>query len=181
MGLRQRLVALSDAKVSEYSDGEGEKGSVERLTAVVQARLWKMMQTKLYEEGAVKKLWRMDDNVDTASTTITEDEGGYEDLLGQNAAIENDGIADASRNFEDFVGEEFMDGDDDLFDDLLGENEEGGGDDGLLVYLEEQERMAVEAETDEMLFGPGCDDRRGEELEEDPLLLEDSSEEGMLL
>ena len=74
-----------------------------------------------------------------------------------------------------------MDGDDDLFDDLLGENEESGSDDGLLGYLEEQERMAVEAETDEMLFGPGYDDRRDEEVEEDPLLLEDSSEESMLL
>jgi hypothetical protein len=182
VGLRQRLVALSNAKVSDYSDGEGEDGSVGRLAAVVQARLWKMMQTRLYEEGAVKKLWRKDDDVYSASTTINEDEGGDEDLLGQNGAIEDDGIGDASRrNFEDFIGGEFMDSDNDLFDDLLGENEESGSDDGLLGYLEEQERMAVETETDEMLFGPGCDGRRDEEVEEDPLLLEDSSEEESML
>lgn len=182
--LRQKLVALSRSRVSEYCEGGGDEGSEERLVRVVQGRLWTMMQRALYDEGAVKKLWKNDDGPGAENTTMNEEVYEYEDLLGENGGYNIDA---EEKNLEDVIGEEFMDDDEELlFDDLQRGNEDHDSDDGLLDYLENQEKLSVEAETDEMLFGTDWEEiRRGkvEEYEENEILLLDGigQEESMLL
>ena len=88
---------------------------------------------------------------------------------------------------EDVISEEFMDdGEELLFEGLQRHNEDHDSDEGLLDYLDKQEKLIVEAETDEMLFGAGWEGiRPGEvnyEEEKEILLLGDvSQEESMLL
>lgn len=180
-GLRRKLAALSNAKVSEYNDGDGKEDSAERLLSVVQGRLWKMMQTGLYDEGAVKKLWRKDGGDDTGNSNSNEEGCEDEDLLGENGGYEN---IDREGNLENYIEEELMDDEKEpVFEDLLRDYEDRDSDDGLLEYLEEQQRLAVEAETDEMVFGSGSEGGRCDEVEEEELLLlgDGRQEENMLL
>jgi hypothetical protein len=149
--LRRRLIALSNAKVSEFHHGDGEGGSTERLMSVVQGRLWRMMQRTLHDEEAVKKLWKNHEGAGTENANMNEEMCEDEDLLGENGSLENSDMK--ADHLEDYTGEEFMDEDEELlFGDLLVGGEDQESDDGLLDYLEEQERLAVEAETEEMLF-----------------------------
>lgn len=182
-GLRKKLVALSNARVSEYHDGDGEVGSGNRLVAVVQGRLWRMMQRTLFDEGAVKKIWKRDVEVDIGNSKVEGNERQDDDNLGKSQS-EDDGDAE-DKNFEDYIGEELMEDQDELlFEEFLEEQRAYESDDGLLEYLKEQERLAVDTETDEMLFGcawegGGCDGM--DEREEQLLPRISSQEESMLL
>lgn len=180
VGLRQKLVALSNSKVSEYHEGNSEDGSVGKLAAVVQGRLWTMMQKALYDESAAKKLWRKEADLDAESTNTSEE--GYEDegMLSKNEGEQH--VDGKERDLDDHAGENSMD-DDDLFNDILKRKEDRGSNDGLLDYFGEQERLAVETETEEMLFGSDFEPERSEVEEIDEILLfrEGSQEESMLL
>ena len=164
--LRQKLIMLSNAKVSEYHNGNGEKGSAERLVSVVQARLWRMMQRTLCDGEAAKKLWKKHEGQEDEHSNMKEDDCGDEDLLGENGHDED--IHMRKDRLEDFVG---MDDDDELlFGELLGGRDHESTN-GLLENLGEQERLAVEAET-EMLLGSDPNRTSPDEVdEEDELLL----------
>jgi hypothetical protein len=151
-------------------EGAGEAGMSGRLAAVVQARLWGMMQRKLYDPTAARKMLQKSFG---EHLKVDDVEGGPEcpNLLG----TLND---DEESQFIDLIGN--VGGDD--FDHLLMEDEED--EEGLLDYLEdsEKERLAIEQETEEMLFGNGWD-----ESDEDDLLFQNenhdrnSGEEELLL
>lgn len=169
--LRQKLVALSNAKVSEYHDGDGEDGSAERLVSVVQARLWRMLQRTLYDEDAAKKLWKKNKGQGAENPNMEAKESGDEDLLGENRGEKT--INTKADRFADCIREDFMDDNEELlFEDLLAGGIDRESDDGLLDYFEDQERLAIEAETEGMLFGSGRDRRLCNAADdEDELLL----------
>ena len=175
--LRQKLVALSNAKVSQYQNGEGEEGSASRLSSVVLARLWRMMQRTLYDEDAGKRLWKEDKDQEAVTAAKNEEGSEDEDLLGE---YRNEKSIDIKTDrLEDFMDAE----EESLFEDLL-EGDCQNGDIGLLDYLEEQEKIAVEKETEDMLFG-GDDNGmicEGVDYEQDMLLLvDDGYVENMLV
>jgi hypothetical protein len=174
--LRKKLEALANLTTSQYPDrnqeSAEEQGSSQRLAAVVQAKLWGVMQRKLYDPTAVRKLRHQ---------TLPERVGGVvdeedcEDLLGDGVAEEN-GIDFEDMSCRDFMDEEVVE----EFDDLLA-GQDADHDEDLLHYFEgqaaaERERLEVKIKTDEMLFGSECDSES-----EDGILLLDSETERMLL
>lgn len=160
-GLRRKLLLLSNSGISDVQDGghTGIEGSVERMTSVVQGKVWRMIQNGLFDSRAAKKLRWID-----PSTKVGEDQDILSDVWEDDdlLAEQKCEIADDQLGF-DFV----FDDDELLFDDLVryGHDQEDG--DGLLYYPEEQERREVEMETDEMLFG------EEREYEDDCLLFEE--------
>jgi len=136
-----------------------------------------MMQRKLYDPTAARAAF----NPRSSDKSLVEmvDEDQDEDLL---AELGNSMAYPEGRSMVDdldFVEDEF--GDVDEFEDLLGRGD--NDDDDLLEYMDasERERLEVEHETNEMLFGGSYD----EELEgddEDMLFLEPGCDnESMLL
>jgi hypothetical protein len=158
--------------------GEHREVTAERLASVVQARLWAMMQRKLYNSAAAKVAFNPRPSEKT--TAEVKEVGEDYDLLdemGDNS--ESLGGKSMIDDLEDFMKDEF--GDAEEFEDLLGVDDTV--DDDLLAYFEasERERLDVEHKTDEMLFGSSCDDD-WEEDDMDMLLLElGSDNESMLL
>jgi hypothetical protein len=148
-GLRRKLMALSEGGVSELNDDMHSKGSTERMTVVVQSRVWAMVQRVLLDSRNAKKLkWEKSPLGPEGLKNGTEeawDDGG-EDLLGGATTEMTDDFAFA------------FDDDGSPFIDLLLGNPEPGDDEGLLSYLEERERIEVELETDEILFGSKLED-----------------------
>ena len=181
VGLRQKLVALSNSKFSEYHEDNGEDGSVQNLAAVVQGRLWAMMQKALYNECAAKKLWKKETEFNAENTNTNEKDCEDENILGGNGGGQH--ISGKEGSLDDHTREKFMDDDDDLFNDLFEGNEGRGVDDGLIDCFEDQERLAVEAETEEMLFGSDFESGGSgmEEIDEILLFQEGNEEEIMLL
>lgn len=156
-GLRSKLIALTNAKVSElddvYREGSGQHGSVERLSAVVQTRLWGTMQRKLFDPAVASKLQcetsYMDRRVDA------EELGEDEDLL---APSDKEKELDSKRRMSidrgGLIGDEFM-----VDDELLFVNDNRDAEqEGLLDYFDDKERLAVERQTDEVLFWDGDGD-----------------------
>jgi len=168
--LRQKLILLSESKTSEFADDDlsrdGEKGSCQRLSAVVQSRLWAIMQQELYDPLAA---WRLKP---TSANTDSEEE--EEDLLEMfNIADTNSSepmndpkpsTEDEESDFDDLLADEW--------DDLLGEDRDE--DEMLLFDIEREERLAIEQGNDEMLFRSGV-----RQNEDDGELLLDN--ESMLL
>ena len=125
-------------KLPHSSDSEnqlGKPGTAQRLAAVVQSKLWGMMQRKLFENAAGKRLWR------TTTQGDKDEESDFEDLLATTeerkilVLDEIDGMSDEEMLFAE-------DEDDDL---LLGNDE--------YQFDEDWERRAIENETDDMLLG----------------------------
>jgi len=151
-GLRGKLMELSKVRISELHEEEEtstrEEGTVERLSAVVQGRVWGMMQRALFDGDAAGKLKRtsLKANVGEDSGAIVEDV----DLL-DGGGQETTNIKTA---FEDFIEQEFM-GDDEesLFEDLLLGRDGLSDENGVLECLGNIKRNNIHAETDEMLFG----------------------------
>ena len=176
--LLKKLSALANLQTSpgtEQRQDFGQQGSPQRLAAVVQARLWGMMQRKLYDPAAVKKLRHQP--LSEWGEISTNDEG----LLGSNVYEEDetevgdllDGDMELSENTE------LLDEDD--FDDLFAEQEKGGND-SLLNFREDSDitrgklEGEVEMETDEMLLG-----KCYESTPEDEVLLLEDDKDNMLL
>ena len=133
-----------------------------------------MMQRKLYDPAAAKKLRHQ--TLSDRDYVVTDDE---EDLL------EGDILEENEIDFEDllcgrlegFDDTEFVEVDE--FEDLLA-GQDGASDNDFLGNFEDseirRERLQVEMETDEMLFGHGY-----EAESEDEILLLDTENESMLL
>ncbi len=143
---------------------EGEAGAPTRLAAVVQSRLWGMMQRKLYDPSDAAKIWRKST---LPADSVEEDE--CPDLLELSGEPEVFGDQKTSK-LDDFDEDGVYE-----FEDLLSTD-----DDDLLEYMEERERLSVERETEEMLLGSGwAEDARDED---DVCLLEgDDGVDPMLL
>jgi hypothetical protein len=131
-------------------DGAGEAGFSGRLAAVVQARLWGMMQRELYDPSAARKM------LQKSSEAAKVDQVGDDDCPNLFGTLKDD----EESQFVDLFGN--VGGDD--FEHLLMGDEKD--EDGLLDYLEdsERERLAIEQETEEMLFGNGWDQNDEEDL-----------------
>jgi len=140
-------------------DEAGEAGSSRRLAAVVQARLWGMMQRRLYDPSAARKMLRKSSGEHIAKV----DEAGEDECPNIHGTLEEDDEA----GFVDLIGNV---GGEDFEHLLLGDEED---EEGLLDYLEnsEKERLAIEQETEEMLFGNVWD-----ESDEDDLLFQNEND-----
>lgn len=160
-GLRVKLLDLSNMHVLRPADAVRDlpRGSVERLTAVVQGRIWSLMQRTIFDPSSSKKL-RWDDS--DAGAAIEDDEEEEFDLLQEKESDQSPTLNRRQSGVESYMDEE----EELLFSELWKEGTPES-DDGLLSYFEEQERKAVELETDEMLFGDEKVDK------EDELLLHD--------
>jgi hypothetical protein len=142
-------------------DGAGEAGSSGRLAAIVQARLWGMMQRKLYDPTAARKMLQKSSEQHIAKVDEVGDDE-CPNLLGKLEEEYETGFVDLLGNV---VGDDF----EHL---LMGDEED---EEGLLDYLEasENERLAIEQETEEMLFGNGWD-----ECDEEDLLFQNENNNG---
>lgn len=182
-GLRSKLIDLSQKTVSDLTDDKIEgidvvEGTVERLSAVIQGRVWAMMQRKLLDSKAAEKLrW-------SRSGELVDGNDGEEeevDLLQRAGTVEEQGL-NLPLLEEDFgdsgLFEEWsMDEEEELLiGDIWNGNDYSSSDhEGLLDYFEEEERRLVEMETDEMLFG------EAEESGSNEVTLRDSELDDMLL
>jgi hypothetical protein len=184
-GLRNKLVLLAKCTPLVEDQGcAGEYGLQRNLAAVVQSRLWEMMQRKLYDSAASSKLsYRV---VVDGIARFADPEGEDDDILAE--LDRSDVLADEGLGLGDaavFMDDESMGEEADGFSDLCA----GEDDDGLLDYLEdieiERERLEVERVTDEMLFESGKDADEGEEGRDEMLLmgegLSESEGDSMLL
>jgi hypothetical protein len=175
-GLRAKLLELANKPPPGSDHGHltqaGERGSAERLNAVVQVGVWSMMQRKLSDSAVAGRLqW---ESFDACKPADGEGPGVDEDLLG---CGDIDGRLDirpeADEGLAWFLDDEYMDGDEELlFTDTATEDQ------GLLGYFDEMERLAVEQQTDEMLFGSEEWEDEGSDM---TLLLDGEAEETMLL
>ncbi|KAF7866923.1 hypothetical protein EAF04_005764 [Stromatinia cepivora] len=193
LSLRQKLAEITNIPTSEFvsdrTDGgiDSELGSEKRLAAVVQARLWSMMQRTLYDPLAARQATNKRMTSDNA--ILAEGDDGYDDLLdsiGTDVDIED--LRKGDDDFRLIVDEhhseksafdcilsdcEEISGDD--FDDLLDDGDE------LLLSDEERERLEIEFETEEMFFGRRWQLEDEELLYDDLLLVEDSTHDELLL
>jgi hypothetical protein len=175
-GLRATLIELSNSTppVSDYGNiaEAGVQGSVERLSAVVQGRMWRMMHKKLSDAAICRKItW---ESVDPTRIIDAEDAVTDEDLLGSRRAEGQKGIyLSPGKDLQECITDGYIDGDDLLLFDAMSDDE------GLLSYFDEMEKLEVEKQTDEMLFGSeNCEDEGDTEI---VLLLDGDAEDTMLL
>ncbi|KAF7918950.1 hypothetical protein BELL_0596g00060 [Botrytis elliptica] len=195
-GLRQKLEQIANMATSEFinvkTDEEihGELGSEKRLTAVVQSRLWSMMQRTLHDLSAARQII----NKRSTSENIVMAEGTeeYEDLL--DSIVDDADVQDSA-----MVDDEFrwiMDNHSEIstFDNILSDDE-GVPDhefDDLLLEVdddayesllsgEEMERLAIESESEEMFFGHRWQLEDEEQYHDLLLVVEDSGHDELLL
>jgi len=169
---------LSKARITEFHEAGPEDGTVERLGTVVQGRVWAMMQRKLFDAGAARKLkWRNPQDEDGEEVEGVEDD----DLLGENTDNTLGEDMPYTDEMTEMIGDEFMDHDEEfLFEDLIFGTQTAEDGDDLLHYFEEQERREVDMETDEMLFGSDAD-CDGSDGNDELVLGETGGMDGMLL
>lgn len=158
--LKRKLLQLASMDQSRFAcpaQEPGQPGTTERLSSVVQSRLWEMMQRKIFDNSAGRKLWW--------HTGAGEEEGDddFEDML---ETIDGEGLRSETGIVKASSDEEMLFWDDD--DDLLLEVNN--------TYCEvDWERRAIEQDTEAMLLndewsGNGRDGRQD-------LLLEDHNNE----
>src|SRR6187402_3260265 len=83
--LKQKLIHLANLNTSSIagdSEEAGETGTSENLSAVLHSKLWKMMQVKLLDVSAARKLW--EGATDEETTAIDDD---YPDLFGVSGEV----------------------------------------------------------------------------------------------
>ncbi|CZR59435.1 uncharacterized protein PAC_09327 [Phialocephala subalpina] len=173
--LRKKLEQLAKLPLSPLAPDSKVDASIdpsERISRVVQARLFSMMQRTLYDPSATRKLFKKSTIETTTDIPADDDEDSTPKLLDEQNSKKVDGS-----QWDEMLAQFTSD---DEFDDLLGEEEED--DDFDLLDEGERERLAIERETDEMLLGGGW----GEHWEEDDDFLLAGGEtggegEGMLL
>lgn len=160
--LRRKLVQLFNTDPSPFPDHPvevGKLGNSQRLSSVVQSRLWAMMQRKLYDGTAAQKLWRQT----STNERLDNDDDEFEDIL--RAMGEKDAWQagrQAGRGVRDDLSGDGMLFTDDEADELLLGEENDWNDSDL-------KRRAIELETDEMLF---ASEWGGADEDEDMLLLD---------
>ncbi|CAL3971221.1 unnamed protein product [Diplocarpon coronariae] len=176
--LRRKLLRLSDLDPSPflaYPIRRGGSSTSDRLSAVVQSRLWAMMQKKVYDKSGGRTLWRQATEVMTGRS---DDEENYS--LEEKVTW----LEEYERKMETVDPDELLFTDDDEDDDVLMHDRDEDG----------WERRAIESETNEMLFGSEqADDgdvllTRGPDIlaggqrdDVDMLLLSDESERDSML
>ncbi|RDW60689.1 hypothetical protein BP6252_12072 [Coleophoma cylindrospora] len=149
--LRQKLFQLADSVPShgnESNRGLGATGATDRLTSVVQLRLWTMMQRKLYDPSAARHL-RLSDH---HSCQSEPEAANFEDLLQNHKASKDSDTC--LEDEEDSASSVFHDG---LADFEYDEEVD------LLAAQEEKERQSTERETDIMLFDEQSTDHEDDE------------------
>ncbi|KUJ06587.1 uncharacterized protein LY89DRAFT_790442 [Mollisia scopiformis] len=163
--LKKKLEQIASIPISPLV-GEDPSDNVDgsdSLSRVIQTSLFSMMQRTLYHPPATRKLWK-EPKPATDVSSKSQDSDSSPDLLED----ENPG----SSNWDEILAHFTSDDD---FDDLLYGDDEDELD---LLDESERERLAIERETDEMLFGDGWD---GEEEDEFLLSGGESDGENMLL
>ncbi|KAH7305079.1 hypothetical protein BKA65DRAFT_203760 [Rhexocercosporidium sp. MPI-PUGE-AT-0058] len=161
--LRRKLVQLSNMNVSQFQNSQdlGQVGTTERLSSVVQLRIWEMMQRKLFDKSAERRLWRQ------ARAGEEEAEDDFEDIL---ETSDGGGLKWETGAGQGFSHAEMLFWDDDDDDDLL------LGDDNAYCEID-WERRAIEQYTDEMLLDDVWSDNWRDGREE--MLLEDSDHDNL--
>ncbi|KAH7408044.1 hypothetical protein BKA64DRAFT_437623 [Cadophora sp. MPI-SDFR-AT-0126] len=157
--LRRKLMELSVMESSLFKDPNnrtGQPGTVERLSSVVQSRLWAMAQRKLFKKAAGRRLWRQVPQGDDGLESDFEDMLATLDEDGRNTDIvEDDGMAD----------EEMLFADDEVDDLLLGDDNDR--------YNADWERRAINGDTDDLFLADEWRQNWGDSFED--LLLRDGS------
>ena len=167
-GLKSKLQALSTPETgtlaaSIFQPRPSTQGAA--IDSVIQASLWRMMQQALNGTSAVKNLlWDKPTNEDADVDEQNDDP----DLL-----LEHLGKKERTPAFESLLDAQIMDEDEEEMLDILLREKENESDDGLLGYLGEIERQAIERETEEMLFGS---QDTFDDLGHDEYVLDDVSE-----
>jgi hypothetical protein len=165
--LKEKMAQLAAMPISPIPgyDTSPSMDTNEHITRVVETRLFTMMQQKLYDPIATRKVWKKakdeidhegprDENEDPELLDLDESPAGnneWDDLLARFTSDEE-------------------------FNDLLFGEDEGDEDDDLLDEAE-RERLEIERQTDEMLFGDGGYKDEDEE-KEDPYILSGGESEG---
>jgi hypothetical protein len=153
--LKRKLVDFENSlSLSPSGLLDGKEGK--RLSIMVQQRLWSMMQVKLYDPSAARKIsWEPSSEDEKTWLKNEEDEGGYEELLefmtgGGSLHREQEVFHPESSNNGNFENAQ---------DDFVDLSMDGDSDDDLLLLedldKEERERLETEYQTEEMLFGVG--------------------------
>ncbi|RDL37994.1 uncharacterized protein BP5553_05427 [Venustampulla echinocandica] len=147
--LRKKLIGLANLATStpqKQNMGPAYEASG-CLAAVAQARLWSMMQRKLYDPSESKKLsWKTSYSADQATAIECEDQQPFEDLLVQVRDENGQATEDLFKGDpEELIEGEFSDIGDD-FEDLL--DDIGDDDDELLEYLDKIETGRMKARED---------------------------------
>ncbi|KAJ8060024.1 hypothetical protein OCU04_011635 [Sclerotinia nivalis] len=193
LSLRQKLAEIANLPTSEFvndrTDGEidSELGSEKRLAAVVEARLWSMMQRTLFDPLATRQATNKRMTSDNA--ILVEEDDGYDDLLDSIGADVD--IEDLKKGDDDFrwiidehhseksafdcILSNYKEISGVNFDDLLNDGDE------MLLSDEEREKLEIEFETEEMFFGRRWQLEDEELLYDDLLFVEDSSHDDLLL
>ncbi|TAQ83414.1 hypothetical protein B7494_g8263 [Chlorociboria aeruginascens] len=149
--LEKKLANLANLNTVSFMKGQQEKAanepaSTKSLSDVVYARIWGMMQRKLYDPSAARKL---KPEIPNLKDQCLEDID--EDFLSQSR---QEGIAVRElvmKDLEEFIIEARDEDEESLFDDLLAD-----GEDGKLIPLGDfEESLTMMQETDEMFFGDG--------------------------
>ncbi|ESZ97131.1 hypothetical protein SBOR_2489 [Sclerotinia borealis F-4128] len=188
--LKQKLAQIANMPSCEFPNDRndekinGELGSEKRLAAVVQARVWSMMQRTLHDPLAARQATNKRSAFENAVTI--EDDDGYDDLL-ETIGTENElrilktdddfrWIIDESHSEESTFGcilDKFDETSEDEFDDLLDDEDE-------ILLDDERERLTIESETEEIFFGRRWQ-LEDEEQDDDLLLVVEGSIENELL
>ncbi|TGO12585.1 hypothetical protein BTUL_0086g00610 [Botrytis tulipae] len=195
-GLRQKLEQIANMPTSEFvnekTDEEihGELGSEKRLTAVVKARLWSMMQRTLHDLPAARQI------INKCSTSenfvMAEGTDEYEDLL--DSIADDADVQDSAMLDDEFRGIMDNRSENSAFDNILSDNEgipDHEFDDLLLeddddfyeslLDGEEMERLAIESESEEMFFGHRWQLEDEEQYDDLLLVVEGSGHDELLL
>ncbi|TGO67729.1 hypothetical protein BOTNAR_0036g00040 [Botryotinia narcissicola] len=167
-GLRQKFEQIANMPTSGFVDEKtdeemhGELGSEKRLTAVVKARLWSMMQRTLHDLPAARQI--IIKRSTSEDVVMAEGFDEYEDLLdsiADDADVQDSAMLDnefrwiMDNHSENSAFDNILSDDEGMpdhgFDDLLLEDEEDFYE--SLLKGEEMERLAMESESEEMFFG----------------------------
>ncbi|RFU24185.1 hypothetical protein B7463_g12155, partial [Scytalidium lignicola] len=161
--LQRKLVQLatSSRSLTERDMCDLNAELAEGLAAAIEARLWSMMQHRLYDSAAARRL----KSTPPTENEVAIDDGLFEDLLNSSGTMmEYNNLGDGmAEHPEDFMKEESLYGDEDLlFEDQCAQNEQEGDPwDEDLGNFEEMERTLIEQETDDMLFEESWTTDRG--------------------
>ncbi|TGO28148.1 hypothetical protein BPAE_0031g00130 [Botrytis paeoniae] len=194
-GLRQKIEQIANMPTSEFvnekTDEEmhGELGSEKRLTAVVKARLWSMMQRTLHDLSAARQIINKRSTSENVVMAGGIDE--YEDLL--DSIVDDAGVQDSAMVDDEFrwimdnhsensAFDNILSDDEGMpdheFDDLLLEDDDDFYE--SLLSGEEMERLTIESES-EMFFGHRWQLEDEEQYDDLLLVVEGSGHDELLL
>ncbi|KAF5869314.1 putative bel1-like homeodomain protein 8 protein [Botrytis fragariae] len=195
-GLRQKIEQIANmptsAFVNKKTDEEmhGELGSEKRLTVVVKARLWSMMQRTLHDLSAARQIINKRSTSEDVVMARGIDE--CEDLL--DSIVDDADIQDSAMVDDDFRWIVDNHSENSSFDNILSDDEgtpDHGFDDLLLeddvgfydslLSGGEMERLTLESDSEEMFFGHRWQLEYEEQYDDLLLVVEGSGHDELLL